>query len=109
MLVHKGIAYLQRFVRNVTQRSAYTNRIVVTQITPNLADDHRHGIGGKTYILAEVEIVDCLHQADAANLKKIIYVFTSIVKPLNHAQNETQVTLDQFVTSCFVFVAHSLQ
>ena len=68
-LLDRGLALLlalQLFTRlsdavgRVAHRAADANGAVVAQIPPDLADDHRHAVGGKTNILRSVEVVDGL-------------------------------------------------
>ena len=55
-----GLAALQHAVGRVAHRAADANGAVVAQIPPDLTDDHRHAVGGKTNILRSVEVVDGL-------------------------------------------------
>ena len=57
------------------------NHIVTVSYT------HLHGncIGGKFYLKSGVEIIDRFDQADAADLKKVIRIFTAVLKTPDHA------------------------
>src|SRR5690606_16144919 len=66
-------------------------------------------IGGKFYVLAQVEVVDGFHQADAADLKEIVHVFAAVVEPLDDAEDEAQVALNELGAGVLIAVPHSLQ
>lgn len=46
---------------------------------------HGHGVGTELYIEGAVKVVDCLNQADAADLKEIVHIFAAGMKTLDYA------------------------
>ena len=66
---HELFARLQHLVGRVAHGARDTDGAVVTQIAADLPDDHRHAVGRKAHVLADVEVVDGLDEPDAADLK----------------------------------------
>ena len=64
-------------VSNITQGAAHSYTVIVTEITPDFSNDHRHCISRKFYIQCSVKIVDGLNQPNTPDLKKIIHIFTA--------------------------------
>jgi hypothetical protein len=54
----------------------YINFVVI-KTDCSTTDSHRHAIGRKSNRLINVKIVNSFYQPDAADLKKVVYVFTS--------------------------------
>ena len=71
---------MDRFIGSVTQRAAYTDRVVVAQVSSDLPDDHRHGICGKFYPHIRVKVINGFDQTDTSDLKQVIYIFIVIRK-----------------------------
>ena len=57
------------FVCSIAKRAAYPDRVVVPQIPADLTDDHGNRVSRKFHVQCCIEIVNCLHQPDAANLE----------------------------------------
>ena len=80
---------------------------VVSEIPPDLSDDHGHAVGGKAHRLVDVKIVHRLDQAHASHLKEIVRVFTPAGKALNDRQYQPQISLDEILpgltVSCLGF------
>ena len=74
---------IEGFVGGISERAAYADRIIVPQIAAHLAKDHGHCVGGKLYILSDIEIIDGLDKADTANLKQIVNIFLVSGKALD--------------------------
>ena len=104
LVVARGecVAGLERLVGGVAQGARDADGVVVPQVAPDLADDHRHAVGAQAHVHAQIEVVQALHQADAAHLKQVVHVLAPIVKALQHAQHQAKVPLDQLVTRLHV-------
>ena len=76
---------IEGFICGVPEGAADADGVVVTQIAAYLAKDHGYRIGGKFYILGNIEIVNGFDKADAADLKEIIDIFLASGKTLDHA------------------------
>ena len=61
--------------------STYAVPMIIGEIRRYL----RNCIGGKFYLKSGVEIIDRFDQADAADLKKVIRIFTAVLKTPDHA------------------------
>ena len=64
---------------------------MVAQETPQLPGDHRHAVGRKLHVLAQVEAVHGLDEPDAADLKQIVHALAAPGKLLDYRQNQPQV------------------
>ena len=85
MLPHIVFPGVDGFVGDIPQRAADPYAVVITEISSDLSDDHGNCIGGKFYLKSGVEIIDRFDQADAADLKKVIRIFTAVLKTADHA------------------------
>ena len=72
-------------VGNIPHGAAYPNRVAVPKKPAYLADYHRNAIGGKAHIKVWVKIVYCFYKTDAADLKKVIGIFSPGGKLLHNA------------------------
>ena len=64
--------------------------------------NHGNAIGGEFDLLVRVEVGDGLHQADAAHLEQVVGTFSPFVEPLDDAQHQPQVALNQLFPGFFV-------
>src|SRR5690606_16022131 len=109
ILVHQGVPHLKRLVSDVPQRPAHPDGVVVPEVAADLSDDHGHGVRREADVLAQVEVVDGLHQADATHLKEVVDVLAPVVEPLDDAEDEPQVPLHQLGTGLLVALPHLLE
>ena len=84
VLFHVTFFGIDCLVRNVTKRTADTDTAVVPQIPPDLPYDHWHCISRKLDHQSRVKIINGLHKSDTADLKKIIRIFTAVLKSFDH-------------------------
>ena len=85
MLPHIVFPGVDGFVGNIPQRAADPYAVVIPEISSDLTDDHRNCIGRKLYLKGGIKIIDCFDQADTADLKEIVGVFTAVGEALDHA------------------------
>ena len=85
MLFHVIFSGIDCLICNITQRAADTDTVIVTQVAADLPNDHWNRISGKLYLQGCIEIVDCLDQTDAADLKQVIGIFITVLKTAYHA------------------------
>ena len=85
MLPHIVFPGVDGFVGNIPQRAADPYAVVIPEISSDLTDDHRNCIGRKLYLKGGIKIIDCFDQADTADLKKVIWIFTAVLKTADHA------------------------
>ena len=57
---------------------------IIPEVAADLADDHRHRISRKFYVLRQIKIIGCLDQANAAHVKQIIRIFAAVMKALHN-------------------------
>jgi len=55
-------------------------------------DNHRDAVGGKTYVLTDVKVVDGLDEPDTAHLEQIIHVLAPAEEFLDHGEGEAQIS-----------------
>ncbi len=96
-LLFQRFPRLHGLVGRVPQRAADPQGVVVPQKTPDLADDHRHTVGGESHLLGRVEVVDGLDEADTPHLKEVVHVLAPLGEPLHHAEHQPQVALDHLL------------
>ena len=96
-LLFQRFPRLHGLVGRVPQRAADPQGVVIPQKTPDLADDHRHAVGGEPHVLGGVEVVDGLDEPDAAHLKQVVEVLAPLGEPLHHAEHQPQVALDHLL------------
>jgi len=75
---------LKRLVGSVAERTRYAHGLIVAQIPPKFAYNHRYGIGWKLHIQRCVKVIQRLDKPYAPHLKQIVHVFTAVVKSLYH-------------------------
>ena len=63
------VTNLQCPVGIVAQRSRHPDRVVVPEVSSDLADYHGHCVCGELDVLPQVEVVDGLDQTDTAHLE----------------------------------------
>ena len=90
-LLFQCFAALHGAVCGVAQAAADPKGVVVPQKAPDLADDHRHAVGGKPHRLGGVKVVDGLDQPNAPYLKQVIQIFAPLGEPLHHTEDQPQV------------------
>ena len=93
----QSVARLQGLVGGVAHRAAHADGVVVAQVAPDLADDHRHGVGGEAHVLCYVKVVKRLDQPDTANLEQVIHVLRAVVEALEHAEHQPQVAANELL------------
>lgn len=54
----------------------------------------RNGVSGELDSDIHIKVVNCFHQTDTTNLKKVIHIFIVVVKALDHRQDEPEVSLN---------------
>ena len=57
--------------------AAHPQGAAVPEEPPHLPGDHGYPVGGKPHPLPEIEVVDGLHEADAAHLKEVVGTFAA--------------------------------
>ena len=68
-----------------------------------------NAVGGKLHVLAQVEGVDGLDEADHAHLKQVVHALAAIGEALHHAQHQTQIAGNQLFPGGGVSGAAHLQ
>ena len=69
---------IEGFIGRIPEGTAYAYGIVVAQVSADLAQYHGNRIGREFNILGDVKIINGFNQADAANLKQVIYVLLAV-------------------------------
>ena len=100
---------LEHLVGDVPNGTADPNGAVVPEVPPHLAGDHGHTVGGKPHLLVGIEVGNRLHEADAPHLKQIVGTFPPTGKPLDHAEHQPQIPLDQLLPCRFIPVTAAPQ
>ena len=54
-----------------------------------------NAVGGKLYVLAQIEAVHGLDETDAADLKEVIHALAAARKLLDHRQHQPEIARDQ--------------
>ena len=54
----QAVARGERFIGDIPKRTADANGVVIPKIAPNLADNHRHGVGRKAHVLRHVKMIE---------------------------------------------------
>src|SRR5690606_35386456 len=72
---------------------------LVPEVTLDLTDDRRGGVGGELHPAAQVEPVDRLDQADRRDLSEIVEPFASVAEPAGEVLDERHVEFHQLVTN----------
>ena len=93
---------LQCFVRQIPHGAGNPNRIVVSEIAANLADDHRYRVSRKLHAMTQIKIVEGLDQSDTANLKQIIRIFSAVGESLDHAEYQSEISLNKLVACLLI-------
>ena len=70
---------------------------VVSEIPPDLSDDHGHAVGGKAHRLVDVKIIPPLDQAHASHLKEIVRVLAPAGKALNDREHQPQISFNEIL------------
>ena len=100
---------LKHLIGGVAHRARDTDGAVVAQEAPQFTGDHRHTVGRKLHILAQVEAVHGLDEPDAADLKQIVHTLAAPGKLLDDRQNQPQVSRDQLLARGLVPAAGALE
>src|SRR5690606_13776218 len=72
---------------------------LVPEVTLDLTDDRRGGVGGELHPAAQVEPVDRLDQAARRDLSEIVEPFASVAEPAGEVLDERHVEFHQLVTN----------
>ncbi len=70
----------------------------VAEVTLDLADDGRRGVGRELDAALGVEAVDGLDQTDGGDLDEVVQRLAAVAEPARQVLDEGQVHLDQVVT-----------
>ena len=89
-------------VGNVPDGPADPDGGIVPEVPPDLPGDHGHPVGGKTHLLVRVKIGNCLDQADASHLEKVVRTFAPFVKALDDGQHQTEISFNQCFPGPFI-------
>lgn len=65
---------------------------------------HRHAVGGEADGLGDIEIVDGLHEADAAHLKEIVGALAPACEALDDGQHQAEVAADELLAGVLIAV-----
>ena len=60
------------------------------------------------YILGYIKVVDGFHQPDTAHLKQVVQIFAPVCEPLDDAQNQPQVAVNELVAGGGTARVHGL-
>ena len=93
-------------IRCITHRAADPDRVIIPEITAYFSYYHRHGIGGKAHILCDVKIIDSFYKPYTPDLKQIIGVLPSVCEALNHAENQSEISLYQILSRFAAALTH---
>ena len=74
----------------------------MTLLSRRYPRDHRHAVGGKANLLVRVKIGNGLDEADAPHLKQIVGILAPLVKALYDAENQPQISFNEFFPGVFV-------
>ena len=103
-LGQQRLAGAEDLVGRVAHTAADTEGAVVTEVAANLADDHGHAVGGEADGLGDIEIVDGLHEADAAHLKEIVGTLAPACEALDDGQHQAEVAADELLAGVLIAV-----
>ena len=95
---HELFTRLQHLIGRVAHGARDADGAVVAQIAADLSDDHRHAVGRKAHVLADVEVVDGFDEPDAADLKQVVDVLAPPEKALDDRQHQPEIAADELLT-----------
>ena len=105
----QGFPGLHGLVGGVPQGTGDPHRIVIPEVSADLPDNHGDSIGGKAYIKGRVEVVDGFDEPDTAHLEQVVRIFAPAGKPLDHRQDQPQISLDQLLPRRLIALLAALQ
>ena len=91
------IRELNNIKNQISQGTADFDLIEIPQIPAKFAADHGNAVCGKSYLFAQIEMVDGFDESHHADLKEVFHILAPSCKTLNDAQNQTQVALNEFI------------
>ena len=74
----------EKETKNLYQES-YCELCELGEVAANFADYHRHSVGGKSDVVACIEVINSFHKPYATYLEKVVEIFTAVCKTLNNA------------------------
>ena len=72
-------------------------------MAPDLAGDHRDGVGRKANVIIQIEISDCLDQPDRSDLKQIVRLRPLVHVSFHYAPYQSDVVFIYFLLCCVAF------
>ena len=82
---------------------------MIPQKAAKLTRDHGDAVGGKLHVLAQIEAVNGLNQADAAHLKKVVHALAPVGKLLHNGKHQPEIAGNQLLSGGLIAVMSLFQ